>query len=175
MADYKAAATELEGLVKSLGITKKELEDIASRGEAGQRADDKVKALETALATVRELARKTELTGTERQRKISQLESELELLELIKSTSPDSQERLKAQRDIARCAAALGAYKAANVLRVEQLLDENKDELKTILAEAARDIESRQNLQRVLKGVEGLVRVTVFTAALMTELAVGAA
>ncbi|HLL03579.1 MAG TPA: hypothetical protein VK539_23545 [Myxococcaceae bacterium] len=172
MADYKAAATELEGLVKSLGITKKELQDIASRGEAGQRADDKMKAVETALATVRELARKTELTGKERQRRISELESELELLETITSTSPDSQERLKAQRDIARVSAALGAYKAANVLRVEQLLDENKDELKAILAEAARDIESRQNLQRVLKGVEGLVRVTVFTAALMTELAI---
>jgi chromosome segregation ATPase len=175
MADFKAAATELEGLAKVLGVTKQELQDIAARGEAGQRADDKVKAVEAALTKVRELARKTELSEVERQRKISELQSELELLETIKSTSPDPQERLKAQRDIARCSAALGAYKAANVLRIEQLLDENREELKAILAEAAKDLEARQNLQRVLKGVEALMRVTVFTAALMTEMATGRA
>ena len=172
MADYKAAATELEGLAKTLGVTKQELQDIVSRGEAGQRADDKVKAVEAALTTVRELVRKTEISEAERQRRISLLQEDLELLETITSTSTDSQERLKAQRDIARCSAALGAYKAARVLCIEQLLDENKDELKAILAEAARDIEARQNLQRVLKGVEALMRVTVFTAALVTELAI---
>lgn len=173
MADYKAAATELEGLAKALGVTKQELQDIAARGEAGPRAEDKVKAVEAALTAVREITRRTELSGVERQQRISQLESELELLETIKSTSTDSQERLKAQRDIARSSAALGAYKAANVLRIEQLLDENKEALQAILAEAAKDLEARQNLQRVLKGVEALMRVTVFTAALMTELATG--
>ena len=175
MADYKAAAAELEGLAKALGVTKKELQDIASRGEAGQRADDKVKAVEAALTTVRELVRKTEVTEAERQRRISLLQSELELLETINSTSHDPQERLTAQRDIARCAAALGAYKAANVLCIEHLLDENKEELKAILAEAAKDIQARQNLQRVLKGVEALMRATVFTAALVTDLAKGRA
>jgi chromosome segregation ATPase len=172
MADYKAAAAELEGLAKALGVTKQELQDIAARGEAGQRADDKMKAVETALTAVREIARKTEISEKERQQRISELESDLDLLQTITSTSPDPQERLKAQRDIARCTAALGAYKAANILRIEQLLDENKDELKAVLAEAAKDIESRQNLQRVLKGVETLMRVTAFTAALVAKLAV---
>jgi chromosome segregation ATPase len=173
MADYKAAATELEGLAKALGVTKKELQDIASRGEAGQRADDKVKAVEAALTAVREITRRTELSELERQRRISQLEADLDDLQIITSTNPDPEERRRAQRDIARCSATLGAYKAANILRIEQLLDENREELKAILAEAAKDIEARQNLQRVLKGVEALMRVTVFTAALVTELAAG--
>jgi hypothetical protein len=174
MADYKAAATELKGVVQTLGVTKKELQDIADKGEAGQRAEDKVKAVEAALNVVRDIARKTEITEVERQRKIAQLEADLELLEIINSTSPDMQERLKAQRDISRCAAALGAYKAATVLRVEELLDDNKEELKMILAEAAKDIAARQNLQRVLKGVEVLLRAAVFTAALMSKLAIAA-
>jgi chromosome segregation ATPase len=175
MPDYKATAAELEKLVQTLDVSKKELQDIATRGETGKRTDEKLKAVEEALTQVREIVRKTELTGAERQRKIAQLESELELLETINSTSPDSQERLKAQRDISRCSAALGAYKVASVLRVEELLDENRDELKAILAEAARDIAARQNLQRVLKGVEVVLRTTVFTAALMKELAAGRA
>jgi vacuolar-type H+-ATPase subunit I/STV1 len=175
MPDYKAAANELKGLVQTLGVTKKELQDIATRGEAGQRADEKLKAVETALNTVREIAQKTEITEVERLRKIAQLESDLELLEIINSTSSDAQERLKAQRDISRCAAALGVYKAASVLRVEQLLDDNKEELKAILTEAAKDIQARQNLQRVLKGVEVLLRATAFTAALLSKLAIAGA
>ncbi|MDY7232762.1 hypothetical protein [Hyalangium rubrum] len=175
MADYKAVATELKGLVQKLGVSKKELQDIHDRGEAGTRAEERVKEVEAALLAVQDIVRKTELTEAERQRKIAQLEADLELLEIINSTSPDFQERLSAQRHITRCLAVLGTYKAASVLRIEQLLDDNKDELKTILAEAAKDIAARQNLQRVLKGVEVLLRATAFTAALTSKLAIAAA
>ncbi len=171
MADYKAIAAELDTLVKRMGVSKEELQSILAKGEPAQKAAARVQELEASLTRVQEITRQTQLTDEERRQRISQLEEELKLLELINSTSPDTQERVQAQRQISRCAAVLGAYKAAAVLCIEHLLDDNKDEMRAILDEAAQDIASRQDLQRVLKGVEVLLRATVYTATVTARMA----
>ncbi|HKC93748.1 MAG TPA: hypothetical protein VKB81_06975 [Nitrospira sp.] len=48
-------------------------------------------------------------------------------------------------------------------------------DFRTLLKEADRDIKARQNLQRVLKGIEVVLSVGAFGAALAAKLAVAAA
>lgn len=174
MPNYKQVAEELKTLVGKLGVSKKELQDIVDRGAAAPSFEKKLEEVDKALARVRELS-STTLTDVEKQRKMVQMESDMELLSIIIDTSPVYEERLKAQREKARISAALGTYKAQGVLRIEDLLDEDENEIRVILAEAAKDIAARQNLQRVLKGVEVLLRVTVFSATMTSKLALAAA
>ncbi len=174
MADYKAMAVELKGLVQKLGITKKELQDLVDRGGSAQKIDEKVKEIEAALARVAAITSQTQLTEAERQRKMAELEFDLEQLQIISISDPDFQERIRAQKEISYLTAVLTAYRAQGVLRIEQLLDDTQTELKTVLAEAAKDIAARQNLQRVMKGAEVVLRATVFTATLVSKLAIAA-
>lgn len=174
MPDYKAMAVELKGLVQKLGVSKQELQELLDQGGSTQKAEDKVKEIEAALARLKAIASQTEITDAERKRKIAELEFDLEQLRIISTTDPDYQERIRSQREISYLTAVLTAYQAQGVLRIEQLLDDSQTELKTVLAEAAKDIAARQNLKRVMKGAEVVLRAAVFTATLVSKLAIAA-
>jgi hypothetical protein len=174
MPDYKAMAVELKGLVQKVGISKKELQDLMDQGTSAQKTEEKVKEIEAALSMLKAITSQTAITEAERQRKIAELEFDLEQLNVISVADPDFQERIRAQKEIALLTAVLTAYQAQAVLRIEQLLDDTQTELKTVLAEAAKDIAARQNLQRVMKGAEVVLRATVFTATLVSKLAIAA-
>jgi hypothetical protein len=174
MADYKAMAVELKALVQKVGITKQELQDLVDKGGSAQKAEEKVKEIEAALGRLKTLTSQTEITEVERKRKMAEIEFDLEQLQVISVSDPDFQERIRAQKEIAYLTAVLTAYQAQGVLRIEQLLDGTQTELKVVLAEAAKDIAARQNLQRVMKGAEVVLRAAVFTATLVSKLAIAA-
>lgn len=174
MADYKAMAVELKALVQKVGITKKELQDLVDQGGSAQKTEEKVKEIEAALGKLKTITSQTEITEAERKRKMAEIEFDLEQLQIISISDPDFQERIRAQKEIAYLTAVLTAYQAQGVLRIEQLLDATQTELKTVLAEAAKDIAARQNLQRVMKGAEVVLRAAVFTATLVSKLAIAA-
>jgi hypothetical protein len=174
MADYKAMAVELKALVQKVGITKQELQDLMDKGGSAQKTEEKVKEIEAALGRLQTITSQTEITEAERKRKMAEIEFDLEQLQVISISDPDFQERIRAQKEIAYLTAVLTAYQAQGVLRIEQLLDDTQTELKTVLAEAARDIAARQNLQRVMKGAEVVLRAAVFTGTLVSKLAIAA-
>ena len=174
MADYKAMAVELKALVQKVGITKQELQDLVDKGGSAQKADEKVKEIEAALGRLKAITSQTEITEVERKRKMAEIEFDLEQLQVISVSDPGFQERIRAQKEIAYLTAVLTAYQAQGVLRIEQLLDATQTELKTVLTEAAKDIAARQNLQRVMKGAEVVLRAAVFTGTLVSKLAIAA-
>jgi 5'-3' exonuclease len=174
MADYKAMAVELKSLVQKVGASKKELQDEMDRGGSPQKAEEKVKEIEAALSRLKAITSQTELSDAERKRKMAEIEFDLEQLKIISVSDPDFQERIRAQKEISYLTAVHAAYQAQGVLRIEQLLDDTQTELKIVLAEAAKDIAARQNLQRVMKGAEVVLRATVFTATLVSKLAIAA-
>jgi hypothetical protein len=175
MADYKAMAVELKGLVQKLGTSKKDLQDLVDKGGAFQKAEEKVKEIEAALSRLTAITSQTEITDAERKRKMAEIEFDLEQLQIISASDPDFHERIRAQKEISYLTAVHAAYQAQGVLRIEHLLDDTQTELKTVLAEAAKDIAARQNLQRVMKGAEVVLRATVFTATLVSKLAIASA
>jgi hypothetical protein len=175
MADYKAMAVELKGLVQKLGTSKKDLQDLVDKGGASQKAEEKVKEIEAALSRLKAITSQTEISDAERKRKMAEIEFDLEQLQIISAADPDFHERIRAQKEISYLSAVHAAYQAQGVLRIEQLLDDTQTELKTVLAEAAKDIAARQNLQRVMKGAEVVLRAAVFTATLVSKLAIASA
>lgn len=175
MADYKAMALELKGLVQKVGTSKKELQELADQGGSPQKAEEKVKEIEAALSRLKDITSQTEITDAERKRKMAEIEFDLEQLKVISVSDPDFHERIRAQKEISYLTAVHSAYQAQGVLRIEHLLDDTQTDLKTVLAEAAKDIAARQNLQRMMKGAEVVLRATVFTATLVSKLAIAAA
>jgi 5'-3' exonuclease len=172
MADYKAMAVELKGLVQKVGISKKELQELVDHGGSPQKAEEKVKEIEAALSRLKAITSQTEITEAERKRKMAEIEFDREQLQIISVSDPDFHERIRAQKELSYLTAVHAAYQAQEVLRIEQLLDDTQTELKTVLAEAAKDIAARQNLQRVMKGAEVVLRAAVFTATLVSKLAI---
>lgn len=172
MTDYKTMAAELTELVQKVGISKKELQDLLDQGGSAQKSEEKVKEIEAALARLKAITSQTEITEKERERKMAELEGKLQQLEIVGITDPDFQKRIMAQREISYLTSVHTAYAAQGVLRIEHLLDDGQTEIKLVLAEAAKDIAARQNLQRVMKGAEVVLRAAVFTATLVRKLAI---
>jgi hypothetical protein len=172
MPDYKKIAEELKALVEKLGVSQKDLQNLTDRGGPANQIEQKLKEVDTALASLQAVTSQTQLSETERKRKIAQMEADIDLLRITNANSPDFQERLDAQRELIRLTTALGTYKTADVLRIEDLLDDSQDEIKLILAEAAKDIAARQNFARVMNGIGLVLRVAVFSAALTSKLAI---
>jgi hypothetical protein len=175
MPDYKAMAGELESLVQQVGISKKELQDLLDQGGSAQKIEEAIKAIEAALNKLKTVTSQTEITDKERERKMKEIEGKLRHLEDVSVSDPDFRERIRAQREISYLTSVLTNYRVQGMLRIEHLLDESQTDLKTVLAEAAKDIAARQNLQRVMKGAEVVLRATIFTATLVAKLAIAGA
>ncbi|HVG59870.1 MAG TPA: hypothetical protein VNA24_15045, partial [Hyalangium sp.] len=80
MADYKAMAVELKGLIQKVGANKKELQDVMDQGGSPQKAEEKVKEIEAALSRLKVITSQTEITDAERKRKMAEIEFDLEQL-----------------------------------------------------------------------------------------------
>jgi hypothetical protein len=90
---------------------------------------------------------------------------------LIKAFESDFEERMRLNRKLSRLSATLGTWEVMDVFHFETLLDPEGQDFKTLLEEADKDIKARQNLQRVLKGVEVVFRVGAFGASLAAKMA----
>jgi hypothetical protein len=174
MPNYSALANELKATAGQLGASKQELQNIVDRGGDARRTNELLDGASQLGSKLQGLMANNQVTEQERQRKIAQLESDIELLRMIDSTSPDFDERMRSEREISRLSARLGTYKTKDALKFEDLLDEDGDEVKVVLTAALNDVAARQNLQRALQALEMLVRVAVFGATTAAKLAIAA-
>jgi len=176
MMNFAELNQNLKELIKSIGVQKEEIESIVAGG-SGSAAKQKsiLDKLDTAMESLRELMANTEITEQERKRRIAELQSEIDRIELVKNFESDFEERMRLSRKLSRLNATLGTWEAMDVFHFETLLDPEGQDFKTLLEEADKDIKARQNLQRVLKGTEVALRVGAFGAALAAKLAVAVA
>jgi hypothetical protein len=174
MMGFVELGQNFKDLIKSIGIQKQEIESIVSGGSATAAKQKAIlDKLDTTMKNVQMLMANTEVTEQERKRRIAELESEISKIDLFKDFEPDLAERMRLNRELNRLNAKLGTWQAMDVFHFETLLDpESQEDFKTLLEEADKDIKARQNLQRVLKGVEIVLRVAAFGAALAAKLAV---
>ena len=175
MPDFQNLAKKFKDLIKDLGIQKEELEAIVASGETDTKRTQVLVKLEAATKKVRKLLSQNTISKEEQERKIKSLESRIEIQQLMIGTEPDLSVRLKEERELSRLKARLGVWKAQEVFHFEELIDESGEELGELMREAEKDVRSRKNLQRVLKGVEVALRVTAFGAALSAKMAAAAA
>ena len=86
----------------------------------------------------------------------------------------DFEERMKAERELTRPRSQHGVWISQETFHFEDLVDFEGDEIASLLREADKDVKSRMNLKRVLKGVEVFLRVSVFSGALAAKVAASA-
>jgi hypothetical protein len=172
--DFKQIAGEFQNVVTALGVKKQEIQDVIDKGGDDKRVNDALDAVDALFKVLDDKVATTAVTEAERKRKIEQLKSDISVLELIDASDPDFDRRIQAERDLARLNAQLGVYQAQDVLNFGDLLNEDQTTLQAALAQAAKDIQARKNLARVLKGIEIGLRVAAFSGALAGKLAVTA-
>jgi len=173
--DFQKIATDFQKIVSGLGVKKQELQEIADKGGTAKSVNDALDAVDSLFKNLDDEVSTTAVTEEERQRKIEQLKADISVKRLIDATDPDFNNRVQAERDLARLTAQLGVYQAQGVLNFGDLLNEDETTLKEALTQAAKDIQARKNLARVLKGIEVGLRVAGFSAGLASKLAVTAA
>jgi hypothetical protein len=174
--DFEKLAQSLRDLLKSIGVKKEEITSIVA-GASVTPAKQKsiLTQLDDAMSSLREIMAKTEITEQERKRRIAELRAEIERIELLRAFESDFEERMRLNRQLSRLSATAGTWETIDVFHFDTLLDSEGQDFKTLLEEADRDIKARQNLQRVLKGIEVALRVGAFGAALAAKLAAAAA
>jgi hypothetical protein len=172
LSDYSAAASDLGGLVDQLGVKKDDLQRIIAKGGTDTNAVLAALAALTGQVQARTAALTT--TDVERQRKVAELQSQIQVLQLIDASSPDFDERMDAEREISRLTAILGTFQAVTTLRFDQLLTDDAHQLGDVLTQAAKDIAAQQDLTRVLKGAEVVLRAAAFAATVAAKLALPA-
>jgi hypothetical protein len=173
--NYKAIGDELKGLVTQLGVKKDELQSISDGGKSGPKMKSVIDQTMALLEDLKKKVRDATLTDVEQRRKVEELQSRIDLLRIIDATSGDFEERMKAEREISRLTSLMGVYQSATALRFDQLLGDDAMELRVLLEQAGREIEARNDLARVLKGVEVALRAGAFAATLASKLAIAAA
>lgn len=174
MADYEALAADLQNIMKQLGAQRTVVQQASEQGGQSRTTQTAIAAIAALVDALKQKLASAPLTDEERKRKVAALQSEIDLLKLIDSTDSDVQHRLQAERDIARLTARLGVYQSEEVLNFDDLLDDDGNVLETVVAEAAKDVGARQNLARVLTGVEVALRAAAFGATLAAKLAIAA-
>ena len=174
MADLAAIGKEFKDVVKAIGIQKEEIDGILSGGGPAAKKKAALDKLAAASKKLKKLMASTQVTAEERKRKLAELEADIEVDNILLATETDFQERIRVRRRLTRRESSVGTLKAAGVFRFDQLIDEDGNSFAELLEEADRDIQSRQNLQRVLKGIEVALRVGVFGAALTAKMAAAA-
>lgn len=173
MPDFPKIAAEFQKIVAALGVKKQEIQEVLDKGGDDKRVSDALDAVDSLFKDIDDKI--TTTAEEERKRKIAQLKSDISVRQLIDATDPDFDHRIQAERDLARLTAQLGVYQAQTVLNFGDLLNEDETTLKAALAQAAKDIQARKNLARVLKGIEIGLRVAAFGGGLAGKLAVTAA
>jgi hypothetical protein len=171
--DFPKIAAEFQKIVAALGVKKQEIQEVLDKGGDDKRVSDALDAVDSLFKDIDDKI--TTTAEEERKRKIAQLKSDISVRQLIDATDPDFDHRIQAERDLARLTAQLGVYQAQTVLNFGDLLNEDETTLKAALAQAAKDIQARKNLARVLKGIEIGLRVAAFGGGLAGKLAVTAA
>ena len=175
VAELVAIGKKFKNVVKAIGIQKEEIDGILSGGGSAAKKKSALDKLVAASKKLKKLMADTQITAEERGRKIAELEADIEVDNILLATETDFQERIRVRRRLTRRQASLGTLKASDVFHFDQLIDDDGNSFAELLEEADRDIQSRQNLQRVLKGVEVSLRVGVFGAALTAKMAAAAA
>ena len=172
--DYAELAKEIQGIVEDLGLKKEEVQQVSDRdGENAQvqQALDAVDQLTSAL----QHAMEDPMTDQERQDKLADLDSKINLAQVTAATDPDYTERIEAQRELTVLLSAKAGIVESRVLQFGDLIGEDGQALKAILIQAGNEIQARQDLARVLKGIEMVMRVGAFAGAAAAKLASAAA
>jgi ABC-type Na+ transport system ATPase subunit NatA len=170
--DYKALASELKDLVSQLGVKKDELQSIAEGGKAGASTQVLIDQTMSLLESLKKQTGQTTITEVEQRRKTEELQSRIGLLQIIDATSGDFDERMRAEREISRLTSLLGVYQSATAMRFDQLLGDDEMELRVLMEQAGREIAARNDLSRVMKGIEVALRAGAFAATLAAKLAI---
>jgi hypothetical protein len=172
--DYSKLAKNIKQIVDDVGVTRGEVQQLF--GSDGKNAEvkqamDEVDKLTKALGD----AMANPITAEEQQRKLEDLDARIKLVEITRATDPDFQDRIEAEHDLTVLNAIKATYVESTVLQFGDLIDEDNHSLKSLLEEAQKDIAARQDLQRVLKGIEVVLRVGAFSGAVAAKLAIAAA
>jgi hypothetical protein len=171
--DYGKLATDVKGIVDGLGIQRGDIQQLFGtdgQNPKVQAAMDEVDKLTKALQN----AVTTEITEEERQRKLADLEAKIGLARITQATDPDVNDRIEAEHDLTVLLAVKATYLQANILRIGDLIDQDNHSLKSLLAQAQTEIGARQNLSRVLKGIQIVLQVGAFAGAVAAKLAIAA-
>ena len=169
--DHKKLVNTFKKLSKELNITKAELKTVIDNPVSDSDRDKVIKKARTIGARLVKETRESQIPDAERKRKIVALESRMQNLELIIAFNPDFDERMQAESELTRLRSQHGVWIAQEIFHFEDLVDFEGDEIAILLREADKDVKSRMNLKRVLKGVEIFLRVSVFSAALAAKIA----
>jgi hypothetical protein len=175
MADYQAIADELKDLVNRLGKKKAEIQQLFDRGGDSPVVQAAIEDANTLVARLKDRAAQTPITEQERQRKMAGLQARIDELTIIDASSPDFDRRMDAEREMSRLTAELGVFESQKVMQFDQLLGEDDMRIATLLRQAQMEIAARQDLARVLKGVEVALRAGSFVATLASKLAIARA
>lgn len=164
---------QFEGLMTAIGTQRELIQNVVFGGPiSSTKQKAALKALDEAIEELRDLMQRTAIPDLEKSRRIAQLRSEIKRLELQLDFESDFDKRMEFRRKLSRLQATLGTWESMDVFNFESLLDANGQDFKTLLDEADKDIKARQNLRRVLKGIEVAFSVAAFGAALSAKLAV---
>lgn len=169
---FEDAKKQFEDLITTIGTQRTLIQDVITGGSissAKQKAA--LNALDDAMEELRDLIKTTEIPDLEKKRRIAELEAEIKRIELHIGIESDFDKRMELIRKQSRLNATLATWEAMDVFHFETLLDFSSHDFKTLLEEADKDIKARQNLQRVLKGIEVALSVSAFGAALAAKLA----
>ena len=170
--EFKKLSEEFKKIVKELGVKKEEIEDVIESGEKKEDTDKILNRLASITKKTQKLLKENQISESEKKRRLAELESRIELLEIIQGTETDFEKRMQAERELTRLVAQRGTMQALDIFHFENLLDPSGDELGVLLKEAEKDIKARSNLRRVLKGVEIVLRVAAFGASAAAKFAV---
>lgn len=172
---FQESSVQFKNLIKSIGSQREVIENIIASGPVSSAKQKAIfEKLDTAMEKLGDLMKEIEIPAQEKKRRMAELEAEIERIEIIRDFETDFEERMRLIRKLSRLNATLGTWEAMDVFHFETILDPEGHDFKTLLEEADRDIKARQNLQRVLKGIEVALSVGAFGAALAAKLAVAA-
>ena len=172
--DYNELGNTFIKLTKDLNIAKADLAAVIESPTNDDERDKAIKKARTIGAKLAKEVRDNELPDVERKRRIASLEARIDNLELIIAFESDFDERMKAERELTRLRGQHGVWISQEIFHFEDLVDFEGDELAILLREADKDIKSRANLKRVLKGIEIFLRISAFSSALAAKVAASA-
>ncbi len=174
---YTKLADDLRAAQKALNISKNELDEVLEAGEsaAGPKATKALDALDKHRKKVAKLL-ENELTPEERQRRLAGIAERKKDYEAIIALDRSFTNRMAAKRALSRLAATEATLLTTDVFRFEDLIDkEEGEQLKSLVAEAVKDVEARHDLRRALKGLEIFLRVAAFATVVAGKIAVAVA
>lgn len=172
---FKQDTQRFKELITTIGEQRQLIQNVVASGAVSPgKQKAALDALDEAMTDLRDLMEATKIPEQERTRRIAELRAEIDRIELHKDFESDFDTRMSLVRKLSRLNATLGTWYSMNVFHFETLLDPQGQDFKTLLEEADKDIKARQNLQRVLKGIEVALSVGAFGAALAAKLAASA-